>query len=112
MLNKIDTIKGAKTVIISDISGVDFDLKPGDAVIFDEFDERPYDEYNDAWKQHFADVASDVGNLQGAMLILESENCTGWFPIDALTKTILSYWHAASIALHWNQLHALHMMPY
>ena len=91
MLNKIDTIKGAKTVIISNISGVDFDLRKGDVVVFDEFDSRPDEENSDEWKENFTDAVADVGNLQGAMLILESENCTGWFPIDALTKTILSY---------------------
>lgn len=91
MKNKIDLIKGAKTIIVSDISGVDFDLRKGDVVVFDEFDSRPDEENSDLWKENFTDEVEDVSNLKGVMLILESENCTGWFPIDTLTKTILSY---------------------
>jgi hypothetical protein len=91
MQNKIDLIKGAKTIIVSDISGVDFDLRKGDVVVFDEFDIRFDGENSDEWKENFIDEVEDVSKLKGAMLILESENCTGWFPIDILTKTILSY---------------------
>ena len=92
MKNKIDLIKGAKTIIVSDISGVDFDLRKGDVVVFDEFDSRPDEENSDEWKENLADeVDRDISRLKGVMLKIESKDWIGRFPSDTLTNTILSY---------------------
>jgi len=90
MQNKINFEIGAKAKIVKDVSGVDFDLRAGDEVTFEGWDER--EGGNDDWKEQLAsDVGNDVSRLRGAFLILDSEQCTGWFPIDVQTNTILSY---------------------
>jgi len=92
MKNKIDLIKGAKTIIVSDISGVDFDLRKGDVIVFDGMDERPEEENGNEWKEDLADeVDGDISRLKGVMVTQEADNYEGWFPIDTLTNTILSY---------------------
>ena len=92
MQNKIDLIKGAKVVIVGEVSGVDFDLRNGDVVTFESFDERPLESFANDWRETFADeVDGDLSRLKGVMLYLDAESCSGWFPIDVQTKTILSY---------------------
>lgn len=92
MQNKIDLIKGAKVVIVGEVSGVDFDLRNGDVVTFESFDERPIEGFANDWRETFADeVDGDLSRLKGVMLYLDAESCSGWFPIDVQTKTILSY---------------------
>lgn len=93
MQNKIKFEIGAKTIISSDISGVDFDLQKGDVVTFAGFDDAT-DAKPQHWKEMFAaEVEGDISRLKAVMLMLnlEAEDCVGWFPIDTQTNTILSY---------------------
>jgi hypothetical protein len=91
MENKIEFKIGAKTIISSDISGVDFDLRKGDVITFAGFDE-PTDAKPQHWKEMFAaEVKGDISRLKAVMLMLDEEQCAGWFPVDVQTNTILSY---------------------
>lgn len=92
MQNKIDFNIGAKAKIVEDISGVDFDMRAGDEVTFEGWDER--EGGNDDWKEELADdFGCDVGNLRGVFLKLvnDDQHVVGWFPVDVQTNTILSY---------------------
>ena len=92
MQNKIDFEIGAKTTIVGEVCGVDFDLRDGDVVEFIGFDER--ESVNDDWKEELADdFGCDVDNLRGVFLKLinDDQHVVGWCPVDVQTNNILSY---------------------